>query len=116
MPFLRQLLAELLEVVDDAVVDHGNPPGAVALRVGVDLGRLTVGGPAGMPDAGRAVQRRQRFGQRLDPDGVLADLDAVVQDGDAAGIIAAVLQLAEAVEEDRLGLPGADITDDAAHV
>ena len=42
------------EVLDDAVVDHGEAAGRGAVRVGVAVGRAAVGGPAGVPDAGRA--------------------------------------------------------------
>ena len=44
-------------VLDDAVVDDGEPPGAVEVGVGVLLRRLTVGGPAGVPDGRRHGRR-----------------------------------------------------------
>ena len=110
-----ELLAQLFEIVDDAVMHHGDPPGAVDVGMGIDHGRHAVGGPAGMPDAGHAFALGQRPRQGLDADGVLEDLDAVPGDGDAAGIVAAVLQLAQAVEEYRLGAFPTDIPDDAAH-
>ena len=46
-----QLRLELGEVLDDAVVDDEDLAVAVGVRVGVDVGRLAVGGPARMPDA-----------------------------------------------------------------
>ena len=46
-----ELLAQLAEILDDAVVDHGDAFGGV--RMGVVLGRLAVGRPAGVADAGR---------------------------------------------------------------
>ncbi len=58
---------------------------------------------------------RQRPGQGLDADGVLEDLDALPGNGDAAGVVAAVLQLAQAVQEYRLGPFVTYIPDDAAH-
>jgi hypothetical protein len=44
-----QLAAQLFEVLDDAVVHHGEAAGDV--RVGVALGGHAVGGPAGVGDA-----------------------------------------------------------------
>ena len=55
------------------------------------------------------------LGQDFHADGILIDLDAAIGDGDAAGIIAAVFQLAQAVEQNRLGFFISDISDDAAH-
>ena len=49
-----QFGAQRGEVLDDAVVDDGDLPGGVAVRVGVAVGRPAVGGPAGVPEAGAA--------------------------------------------------------------
>jgi hypothetical protein len=45
--------AQHLEVLDDAVVDHGDPPGTVEVGVGVAIRRRPVGGPARVPHADR---------------------------------------------------------------
>ena len=58
---LLELLAQLAKILDDAVVDHGDAIGRVRMRV--VLGRLAVGGPAGVADAGmarRAARPRSR--------------------------------------------------------
>ncbi len=54
----RELLAQRLEVLDDAVVDDGEP--ARRVRMGVRLGRLAVGRPAGVADADRAARAAPR--------------------------------------------------------
>ncbi|MNT21276.1 hypothetical protein D3C72_1566110 [compost metagenome] len=111
-----QLGLQLGEVLDDAVVDQADAAGLV--RVGVGGGRGAVGGPAGVADADCA---RQRFGGQ---DGFqFADLalgaaafDATVHDGgDPGGIIAAIFQTLQAV--DQTGNDGARArdADDAAH-
>ena len=46
-----QLGAQRREVLDDAVVDHGDLARCVAVRVGVAVGRPAVGGPAGVAHA-----------------------------------------------------------------
>src|SRR5258706_188318 len=49
----RELLPELGEVLDDAVMDQRDASVAGEVRVGVHLGDAAVGGPAGVPDPER---------------------------------------------------------------
>ncbi len=49
-----QLGAQHGEVLDDPVVDDGDPSGGVAVRVGVAIGGSAVGGPTGVAQAGAA--------------------------------------------------------------
>ncbi len=51
----EELVAQLAEILDDAVVDHGD--GAGAMGMGVGGGGSAMGGPAGVADAGLAGQR-----------------------------------------------------------
>ncbi len=51
----RELALQRLEILDDAVMDDGDPVGGD--RVGVAFGRLAVRRPARMADADRAVHR-----------------------------------------------------------
>ena len=93
-------------------------PQAPRQRVRVLGADAAVGGPARVPDAGR----RQRLALRR---GVLqlaevahrADLGElpVLHERKAGGVIAAVLEPLEAVQEDRLCHPGSDVSDDPAH-
>lgn len=53
VPAFGQLLAQGGEVLDDAVVDDGDPARVVHVRVGVGVGGPAVGGPPGVPDRGR---------------------------------------------------------------
>ena len=115
-----EALPERLEVLDDAVVHHGDAARWVELRVGVAVGWRAVGGPARVADA------RGRRGQ-LPLDAVCqvvelargareVELLLVVEERDAGRVVAAVLQAPEAFEEERSGGPRAGIADDAAHV
>ena len=63
-PFLIEPFAQLAEILDDAVMHDRDAVGGV--RMGVALGRLAVGGPAGMADADIAGERlaRQALFQR----------------------------------------------------
>ena len=82
-------------VLDDAVVNHGHGPGRV--RVGVDLAGPAVGRPARVTDAGRpykgalfeGLMKLDQLAERSDDFNALA-----VVDGDARGVVTAVLELA----------------------
>jgi hypothetical protein len=55
---LLQLLAQLAEILDDAIVDDGKALGG--MRVRVMFGRSAVGRPAGVANADRASERLTR--------------------------------------------------------
>ena len=97
---LAELFAQLAEILDDAVVHDRDPLGRVRMRV--DLGRLAVGGPAGVADADRA-------GERLAGEPLLQVLElalgaparqrAALQRRDAGGVVAAIFQALERIDE-----------------
>ena len=60
VPFLLELLLQLEIVLDDAVVDDDDAAGAVAMRMGVLLGRPAVRRPARVADAVVPVERVRR--------------------------------------------------------
>jgi len=115
-----QLVAQLAEVLDDAVVDDGDPAGAVAVGMGVEVARSTVRGPAGVaePDsrAGRAAGEGVR--QNGDLAGPLLHEQVAVlgHEGDAGGVVAAILQTAETVQQDGSGIARPGVSDNSAHV
>ena len=92
-PVLLEPFAQLPEIFDDAVVNHGDAIGGVRMRV--VLGRLAVGGPAGVPDPDMALER---FG--IEPLfeilqlalGAAAREAAAFQRSDACGIITAIFK------------------------
>ena len=95
------------------------PALAVDVRVGVDVVGRAVGRPAGVPDADLAREPlRQRLVQVAHPAGLLGDLDAagLPEHGDAGRVVAAVLEPAEPLEQQRRCLLAADVSDDPAHV
>ena len=88
-----QFVPEFLEILDDAVMDDGGAVGGVG--VGVFLVRHPVGGPAGVADAGGAVNRLggDFAGQVLQLAFGAAALDAAIhQRRDAGGIVAPVFE------------------------
>jgi len=107
-----QCRAQLAVVLDDAVVHerdapgpaHGVGAGAVAeMRVGVMHRGRTVGRPARVGDAGHAfdvllVDLLEEFGHA---GGAARTLQALGIDGNPAGVIAAVFQPLQALDQDR---------------
>ena len=114
-----QLGAQLQVVLDDAVVDDDDVAGAVAVRVGVVVRRLAVRRPARVADAG--ARRRDtrprapaRSAESLPAPLVTLDL-AVVEDGDAGAVVAAILEPLQSIEQQRRRVTLARVADDAAH-
>ena len=113
---LAEPFAQLAEILDDAVMRDRDAVGGV--RMSVALGRLAVGRPAGVADADIAGERLafQALLQRLQlAFGAPAPERAVIQGGDAGGIIAAVFEALERFDQmagDRLT---PDNSDDPAH-
>ena len=116
---LGEPVAQLLEVLDDAVVDDRDLTGAVDVGMGVEIVGAPVGRPAGVGQADR--RRRRRFEQRRAQVGELsrALLDEQLALGrhqrDAGGVVAAVLEAGEPFHEDGRRLSRSDVSDDAAH-
>ncbi|CFR82204.1 Uncharacterised protein [Mycobacterium tuberculosis] len=116
-----QLPAQDGEVLDDAVVDDGDLAGSVAVRVRVAVGGTTVGGPAGVAQAGSSGQRRGRhfrhgFLEVGQPARTPAHGEcATVDQRDARRVVAAVLHPAQRVHDDDVGGAPPDVTDNSAH-
>src|SRR5690606_1438096 len=114
------------EVLDDAVVDDGELAVAPAdVRVSVLVRRRAVGGPAGVRDsdtAGGGGGPLERLAEVRELPGALDGAHrAVIDHGDARGVIATVFKAGEALEGDvhRTGGGGlgarACISDDSTH-
>ena len=113
-----ELVAQLLVVLDDAVVDDRQ---AVErdMRMGVALARDAVGGPAGVGDADLAAGGRLLEGLLEHPH--LADraqageVLRAVQDRQAGRVVAAVLQPPQALHQDGDDIALGDSSNDSAH-
>ena len=111
-----QPFAQLAKILDDAVMGDRDAVGGV--RMGVALGRLAVGGPAGMADAdiaGERLARQARFQRGELALGAPASQGAVIQGGDPGGVVAAVFEALERLDQmagDRLT---SNNSDDPAH-
>ncbi len=103
--FGDELVFQLEIIFDDAVVDDYDFTGAVAMRMRVFFGGAAVRGPARVADAVDAVERRDADGffEILQLAGGAADFEFAVclHDGDAGGIVAAIFEALEAVEDYR---------------
>ncbi len=112
-----QLGAQFVMVFDDAVVDQGDAL-ARKVRMGVVRGRRAVRGPARVGDAGKAGQAgfldlAFQFGHAR---GAARTLQrAIDMQRHAAGIVAAVFEALEALQEDGRDIALRYCADDAAH-
>src|SRR3954470_326406 len=90
-PLLLELITQLAEILDNAVVYHRYSVGGV--RMGIAFGGAAVGCPAGVTDADVSRQRLAReLGLKIAQLALgspAAELPAV-QSGDAGGIIASI--------------------------
>lgn len=114
-----QIRAERREVLDDPVVDHGDPARAVHVRVSVRVGRPSMRGPARVPDPDRAVQwvARQRFLEVAElPDPLAADDFTIVDERHACRVVTPIFQASQAVEKNSDHVAIADVPHDAAHL
>jgi hypothetical protein len=124
---VHQAVLERDVVLDDPVDDDVDAVAGVEVRVGVGLRHAAVRRPARVPDAARRLDRRDRAAgrRRRGGDGLaqLAEVPdrtdrrdlPVDEDGDAGGVIAAVLELLQPGQEDLLDGAVPDVADDAAH-
>ena len=106
-------------VLDDAVVDQGDLAGLVQVGMGVDVAGQAMRGPAGVADAERPGDRvrLERLRQALDT----ADPFAHVQRAAAnvqmpGGVVAAIFQPAQALDEQRRRLFLANVSNYATHI
>src|SRR5579864_5491863 len=117
--FFDQLALQGKIVLDDAVMHDHDAAGAVAVGMSVLFAGAAVRGPTGVADAIGAVERlgaddlfqvaQLAFGA--------ADLESVTiaGDSDARGIISAIFQTSQSINDDRNDLLFADVADDATH-
>ncbi len=114
----EELVLQRLVVLDDAVVHERQLPALVEVRVRIRVGDAAVRGPPGVADADDALRRLlvDELGEIVDPAGAFPQLDgAVMEGGQACGIVAAVFHAAQPVQEDGDSLDLADVADNSTH-
>ena len=122
----EQALLERDVVLDDAVDDDVDAVGAVGVRVGVLLADAAVGGPAGVPDAGRGGPLGDRdrapasagelLAQRAEVPDRPHGVDPLAGDHrDAGGVIAPVFEPRQPRQQQVAAGRAADVANDAAH-
>ena len=96
---VQKLGLELGKVLNDAVVHHGQLAAIDHVRVRIQVGRATMGSPAGMANAQHGVWQRAGLNlsiQRSDLTGLLAPANVPIGvHCYASGVIAAVFQTAQ---------------------
>ena len=127
MPLGLELAAQLGVILDDPVEDDLDPALAVPVRVGVLLAHPAVGRPAsvGEPDRRRRQRHRNALLVAVEADrgaqvGEVAHRPhrvdpAVLEQRDAGGVVAAVLELLEPRHQQVAAGSLAHVSDDSAH-
>ena len=113
---LLEIFAQFAEILDDAVMDHGDAFGRV--RMGVVFGRLAMGGPAGVTDAGMAAERRScsRFSRFFSLPSARRRVELLAfQRRDAGGIVAAIFEPLERIDQLLRDGSAPQNADNAAH-
>ena len=111
-----ELLAQRLEVLDDAVVDDRHRPDDV--RMGIVDGRSAVGRPARVRDADGAAERLSAQLAREVVElslGAAAGEVALIDRADAGAVIAAIFEALQAIEQALRNDFLADNSNDPAH-
>ena len=114
-----EALAQLAEVLDDAVQDDGDLLVAAGERMRVLDADAPVRRPARVADS-RGGRRPVRADRLLELHEVTGGARVVrpglLQEADAGRVVAAVLEALEALDQEILGRPPADVSDDPAHL
>ncbi len=117
--FAAQSFFQFQIIFNDAVVYHDDLPGAVAMRVGIFFGGTAVRGPAGVPDAVGAIDGRfaNYFFEIAQLAGGAANFQLAreVDHRDSRRVVAAILELAQALEDYGHNLLRADVADNSTH-
>jgi hypothetical protein len=108
--------ADFFVILDNPVVDHRQPVLA-DMGMGIALRGHAVGGPARVRDAELPVYLRpiSHFGERRDPPDTSQSVQAVIDHGEARGVITPVFELAQALEQYGHNIPLRDGSDDSTH-
>ena len=120
MPLRQKIFLQLGIIFNDPVMNDHQGFGAVGMRMGVFLGRLAVGRPAGMPEPHGTLDRRfLEQGLQIGELAGSAPADdlalAVLDERQARRIVAAVLKPLEPLHQKGRRLLRADVADYAAH-
>ena len=117
VPFGGQLVAQFTEIFNDAIVDNSHF--GCCVRVGIVFCGLAVGGPTGVTNAAKPVQRFQLeagvkiFQLAL---GTAARDDAMFERGNTGRIISAIFQALESLDDLTRNRLTPENTNNAAHI
>ncbi len=114
---LLQVCLQRSVVLNDAIVDKGNPLRGRVVRMGVHIVGLAVGSPAGVAHAhgGVRVFGSQKIFELRYFAFLLIHAQRAVEQGHTGRVVAAVFEAVQPFENNWTGLPMAQIRYDAAH-
>ncbi|SRR5258705_8817308 len=114
-----QLFFELQVILDDAIVNYDNAPGAIAMGMGVFFSRPAVSGPACVADSVGSVEwaKPDNFFEvaKLPFGPAYFQQVAFVDHRDTGRVVAAILELPQAVNDQRHNLLVSNIANNSTH-
>src|SRR5689334_2380349 len=116
-----ELLFQTEIVLNDAVVNDDDFAGAVPMRMSIFFRGSAVSSPAGVADAVGSFERLIANGllkvaQLTFGPANIESTSTVVADGNAGGVVSAILQPTQSINDYRNDTLLADVTDNAAHL
>ena len=118
MTLTDELIPQLLEILDYPVMDERQFPALIEMRMGIFIGYLPMCRPSGVSNAGGTIGRfpLNQLRQARDTARALAELHhTVFHRRDARGVVPAIFQSAQTVQQDGSRFCIADISDYPAH-
>src|SRR5271155_1942848 len=119
MPFGNQLMFQFEVILNNSVVNHHNLAAAIAMRMRILFRRTPMCGPARVPDPVNAFQRRRANGffqiVQLARRAANLQLAVLLHHRNSGGIIAAIFQALQPLQNQRHHGLGANVADNSAH-
>ena len=119
MSFFGELPLQRNVILDDPVMHDDDSPRAIAMRVSIFFSGTAVGGPAGMADSIGSIERLEadNFFEVAEFAFGAADLQAVTiaANRDTGGVITAIFEPPQTIQNDRYNPLLANISDNSAH-
>src|SRR4029077_4289833 len=119
MVSLTQLFFELQVILDDAVVNYDNAPGAIAVWMSIFFSRTAVSGPARVSNSVGSVERAEPDYlfevAKLSLSAANFEQVAFVDHRDPGRVVTAILELPQTVNDQRHNLLVSNVANNSAH-
>jgi len=118
MALLQKIQFEGHVIFDDAIMDNRKFTAVIRMGMGIDVGRFSVSGPARMANADHSFRfmADEFLTQGIKTAHTFFHIDLTVMiNGDTAGIIPAIFQFTQSINQKRGSLMAPNISNNSAH-